>query len=82
MNPYATTMYKLKHTTDETKDCYIGSTDDMKTRITTRLFIMTEIDVPPKFLSSAEEHPREKTKKCFPLKKMLGPLADVACLYV
>ena len=25
MNPYATTIYKLKHTTDETKDCYVGA---------------------------------------------------------
>ena len=33
MNPYATTIYKLKHTTDETKDCYVGSTKDMKSRM-------------------------------------------------
>ena len=33
MNPYATTIYKLKHTTDTTKDCYIGSSNDMKSRV-------------------------------------------------
>ena len=26
-------LYKLKHTTDETKDCYVGSTKDMKSRM-------------------------------------------------
>ena len=33
LNPFATTMYKLKHITDTTKDCYIGLTNDMKTRV-------------------------------------------------